>query len=95
MNSDTQDPIVIEARRRLALKSGWYRHALIYALVNLGLWALSLYHGGGSWHYFPLLGWGIGLAIHGAAVLSRLRREDSRNRRLDAEVETLRRRSES
>ena len=55
------------ARRRVRAKLGWWSHATIYLLVNLGLAALAL-SSGRDWHAYPLLGWGLGLAIHGAAV---------------------------
>ena len=55
------------ARRRAGAKMGWFIHAAVYAIVNLGLAALSL-SAGRDWHAYPLLGWGLGLAIHGAAV---------------------------
>jgi hypothetical protein len=55
------------ARRRAGAKMGWYAHATVYVLVNLGLAALALANGR-HWYAYPLLGWGLGLAIHGAAV---------------------------
>lgn len=55
------------ARKRASAKLGWYIHASVYLLVNLLLVALSL-ASGRSWAVFPLLGWGIGLAVHGAVV---------------------------
>jgi hypothetical protein len=53
------------ARRRAAAKMGWTIHALVYVLVNSLLFAISR---NGSWPVYPLLGWGIGLAMHGLAV---------------------------
>ena len=55
------------ARRRARAKLGFFFHAVVYAAVNLGLIALSLYHGR-SWAIFPLLGWGIGLFFHWLSV---------------------------
>lgn len=55
------------ARRRAGAKLGWYLHAGAYLVVNLGLVALSLSQGR-HWALFPALGWGLGLALHGAAV---------------------------
>ena len=55
------------ALRRAKAKLGWFVHAAIYALVNLGLIALSLANGR-SWAIYPLLGWGVGLLAHGLAV---------------------------
>lgn len=56
-----------QARKRAAAKLGWYIHASVYLLVNLLLVTLSL-ASGRHWAVFPLLGWGIGLAVHGAVV---------------------------
>lgn len=65
----TPDPQRIEhlARRRAKAKLGWFIHAAVYAAVNLGLIAVSV-ASGKHWAIFPLLGWGLGLAIHGIAV---------------------------
>jgi hypothetical protein len=57
------------ALRRARRKLGWYLHALAYVCVNLALVALSLYHGR-HWAVFPLLGWGLGLALHAVAVFA-------------------------
>jgi hypothetical protein len=55
------------ARKRAGAKLGWYIHATVYLLVNLLLVALSV-SSGRHWAVFPLLGWGLGLAVHGAVV---------------------------
>lgn len=55
------------ARRRAGAKLGWYIHALVFVLVNLLLAVLSASSGRG-WAIYPALGWGLGLAIHGAVV---------------------------
>ena len=55
------------ARRRAGMKMGWYIHAGVYVAVNLLLAALSGMSGRG-WAIYPALGWGLGLAIHGAVV---------------------------
>ena len=56
------------ARRRAGMRLGWFIHATVFVAVNLLLAALSL-GSGRSWAVFPFLGWGVGLAIHGAVVL--------------------------
>lgn len=53
--------------RRARRKLGWYVHALVYVCVNLALLALS-FGQGRHWAMFPLLGWGLGLLIHGLVV---------------------------
>ena len=55
------------ARRRAGAKMGWYIHAFVYVLVNLALVALSASRGHG-WAVYPLMGWGLGLLIHGAVI---------------------------
>lgn len=56
-----------QARKRAAAKLGWYIHACVYLLVNLLLVTLSV-SSGRHWAVFPLLGWGLGLAVHGVVV---------------------------
>jgi hypothetical protein len=55
------------ARRRAALKFGWFIHAGVYLAVNLMLAALAA-AGERNWAIYPALGWGLGLAIHGIVV---------------------------
>ena len=55
------------ARKRANAKLGWFMHASVYLIVNAFLVALSLWHGR-AWAAFPLLGWGLGLALHGLSV---------------------------
>jgi len=57
------------ARKRAGAKLGWYFHAAVYVIVNLSVFAMSQYaFGNRSWSVFPLLGWGLGLALHGLSV---------------------------
>ncbi len=55
------------ARRRAGAKLGWFIHAAVFICVNALLITLSV-ASGKPWAIFPLAGWGLGLAIHGAAV---------------------------
>ena len=64
------DEIERLARKRAGAKLGWYTHAIVYLLVNLLLVSLSL-NSGRHWAVFPLLGWGLGLLIHGLVVFLR------------------------
>jgi len=87
-----EQDIQAQARRRVGRKMGFYIHATVYVLVNLGLWAIATVTGRGPWNVWPLLGWGLGLAIHGIVTFIGLRGEGVRQRMIDAEVERLRRR---
>jgi hypothetical protein len=79
------------ARRRVNQKMGFYIHATVYVLVNLGLAAINFASGGKAWHLWPLAGWGLGLAIHGFVTFASLKGDGLRERMLDDEVERLRR----
>jgi hypothetical protein len=57
------------ARKRAGAKMGWYFHAILYVLVNIVIFAISRYgFGHRPWSVFPLLGWGVGLVLHGVSV---------------------------
>ena len=65
----TPDEIDRIARRRAGAKLGWYAHASMYVLVNLFVFSMSQYaFGTRAWSVKPLLGWGLGLALHGLSV---------------------------
>jgi hypothetical protein len=88
-STDTND-IESRARRRVGMKLGFYTHAVVYVVVNLGLFAISSVSGRGNWHVWPLLGWGLGLAIHGIVTFISLSGEGVRERMLEREIERLR-----
>jgi hypothetical protein len=56
------------ARKRVEALKGFYIHALVFVLVNVGLFAINLLAGGSWWFFWPLIGWGIGLAVHALNV---------------------------
>ena len=89
---NTPDDIETRARRRVGIKLGFYTHATVFVLVNLGLFALNTATGGARWSHFPLWGWGLGLAIHGIVTFISLRGEGVRERMLQNEIARLKRR---
>jgi len=67
-----------EQRRAREKRTGFRVHATVYLGVQLllvAVWALQFSLGGTAspWFIYPLLGWGIGLAAHYAAVRDRIR----------------------
>ena len=86
----TTDDLQTRARRRVGIKLGFYTHALVYVLVNLGLFVVDSATGGQRWSHFPLMGWGLGLAIHGVVVFLSLQGQGVRERMLSREIERLR-----
>ena len=69
MNRLSPEELERLAHKRAGAKLGWYFHAAVYVIVNLFLIAVSQYgFGSRPWSVFPLLGWGLGLALHGISV---------------------------
>lgn len=57
------------ARKRAGAKLGWYAHASVYLLVNAVLFVVhSQGMGHRPWPIAPVLGWGLGVLLHGIAV---------------------------
>ena len=89
-------PLTLEerARRRVKMKLGWWVHALVFALVNAGLFLMVQMDGFGNGHHLgrfvPVWGWALGLAIHGVVTLIKLNGEGLAERMTQAEIERLR-----
>lgn len=56
-------PIV--AKRRVQARMGFFIHAMMYAVMNAGIFAIWYATGATyPWFIWPLLGWGIALLAH-------------------------------
>lgn len=86
------DLLLQQARRRVRIKTGFAIHGLVYLLVNSALLVVNLLAGGSRWHLGPLLGWGLGLGIHGLVTLLALRGDGLRERLVARELQQLRQR---
>ena len=90
-DQDSDAALRATAERRADAKIGFRVHATIFVLVNGFLAALNLLttprH---LWFYWPLLGWGIGLAAHAFGVYAE--HTDMRERAIEAELKRLRER---
>lgn len=82
------DSIEARAERRVRKKIGFYIHALVFVLVNLGLVAVNMVNGRGPGF---LWAWGIGLVIHGAFTFVSLQGEGVRERMIREEIERMKR----
>ena len=47
---------------------GLRHHTMVYVGVNVVLFLIDMFTPGGPWFWWPLLGWGIGLAAHWISV---------------------------
>lgn len=57
-----------QAKRYIKQLLGFYIHATVFVLVNLGLMGLNLFLGRPYWFGWVLLGWGLGLAGHAILI---------------------------
>lgn len=58
-----------QARRRVEAKIGFFTHLGVYVVVNALLIIINLQNSPDQlWFYWPLLGWGIGIAFHALGV---------------------------
>jgi len=66
------------AKKRVEALKGFYTHLTVYILVNLLLFTINMLTSPGSlWFYWPLLGWGIAVALHALRVFGFGRRFDA------------------
>ena len=93
MSAETNTPIdpdlLRRAQKRVALRMGFFSHALVYVVVNAGLLALNVFQGGSLWSLWPMAGWGVGLAAHGLSTWFSLNGDGMRDRMLKREIERL------
>ncbi|MCJ2520222.1 MAG: 2TM domain-containing protein [Candidatus Thermoplasmatota archaeon] len=57
------------ARRRVRALRAFYGHFITYAVIMVVLFVIDYSQGGDWWFYWAVLGWGIAVALHGAAVV--------------------------
>jgi hypothetical protein len=58
-----------QAKERVEEIKGFYTHLATYLIFNLGLFLINILTNRDSlWFYWPLIGWGVGLAIHAVVV---------------------------
>ena len=93
MSESNDDDLLQRALKRVKLKLGFYIHLGLYVLANGGIALLQHYNGGGSqMQSGPLLGWSLGLAIHGAVTLLSLQGDGMHERMVEEELKRLRKR---
>jgi hypothetical protein len=58
------DPIHEKARQRVDEKKKFYKNLSSFLVMSVFFFVLNVLSGGGWWFYWPILGWGIGIAMH-------------------------------
>ena len=61
-----------DAKKRVGKLKEFYQHLVAYLVINAFLIVLNrLTSPGHNWFIWPLLGWGLGLALHALTVFGR------------------------
>jgi hypothetical protein len=68
----TTDSAYLSAKKEVQARRALYAHAIVYVIVNTVLFTIDYLTPGGPWFYWPMIGWGIGLAINATIVLTGL-----------------------
>jgi len=66
-----EQDLVRHAREQVEARRGFLVHLFVYILSNAGMFLINLLsrgRNGNWWFYWPMLGWGIGIAAHGFSV---------------------------
>jgi len=80
------------ARKRAKKKLDFYNHVIVYVVVIAFLFAINLITSSGYlWAVWPMLGWGIGLILHGVTVYMRSDDTELLDRLTERELERERR----
>ena len=88
----SEDDIERIARKRAGAKLGWYVHATVFVVVNLGMLAFTWFgFARRPWSMAPVLGWGAGLLLHGVSVFILANGSPLRERMLQHERDKLQR----
>jgi hypothetical protein len=76
------------AKQRVEARIGFYKHLAVYVVVNVLLIIINLSTTPGRyWFKWPLLGWGIGLALHAVSVFIFSRGSAMKDRMIQEEME--------
>ncbi|MFO7815419.1 MAG: 2TM domain-containing protein [Halanaerobiales bacterium] len=58
-----------KAKEKVKEIKDFYSHLLVYLVVNIGIFIINyIVSPGNYWFYWPLIGWGIGIAVHWTQV---------------------------
>ena len=58
-----------EAKAHVQEIRGFYMHLFVYVIISVFLYFLNRFTSPGAWWaHWPILGWGLGVALHGASI---------------------------
>ncbi|SMC76755.1 2TM domain-containing protein [Moheibacter sediminis] len=75
------------AKKRVEELQGFYWNLASYVIINSFLHFLDLKDGSYDWAYWPLMGWGIGIAFHAIEVFGMFNSSSWKDRQVQKELE--------
>ncbi|WP_375772555.1 2TM domain-containing protein [Archangium gephyra] len=57
------------AHKRVVALRDFYMHLMWYVALSLGLFAIDMLTPGGPWFFWPVVGWGIFVLVHGVSLV--------------------------
>lgn len=85
----------LRAKKRVNVRLSFYYHLAIYLFLNLFLLIINLMTSPGYlWVIWPLMGWGIGVFLHGISALFFGRATDLKDLMIEEEMEKERLKNE-
>lgn len=82
------DNAYARSRKRAKAKLGFFNHAIVYAVVIGFLFIINFATSSEHlWAFWPAIGWGIALAIHGATVYLQTDQAEMLDRMTEREME--------
>src|SRR5690606_37204650 len=75
------------AKRRVEELQGFYWNLASYVIINVFFLFLDLRDGTLEWVYWPLMGWGIGIAFHAIEVFGMFNSTTWKDRQVQKELE--------
>ena len=61
----------VRAKQQVEAETGFYVHTAIFVVVMVSLFVLNRFSNSDWWVHWPLLGWGMGVALHATLVFGR------------------------
>lgn len=94
INNEYTEEEILNAKKRIEDLEGFYWNFASYIVVNIFFVFLDLRDGSYDWSYWPLMGWGMGVAFHAIEVFGFFNNKSWKDRMIRKELERRKRERE-
>lgn len=89
----TDYKIYQKARKKVREKRKFFSHLGTWGIMSIFFILLNIFSSNVFWAIFPILGWGIGVALHGFSVFGKTFGEEWEQRQLEKEIDKIKNRT--